>query len=412
MKKSLFALAAVTAFAGAAQAQSSVTVYGIIDAGYIGSNTREGAVKTQRSAFGQSAETTSRLGFRGNEDLGGGMSAFFTVEFGLTPQNSNLSGGTAADTIQATNQNGGSAIDNRQSFVGLKKNGIGQFAFGRQYTTVFTAGATTSPGQYNNVVGDVVYAGGAHGTYAAASTSSGTTTGLGYTNRASNAVTLQTDRFGGLVLSAFAAMNNQDVTQTATAGTGTTNWGGMGVGADFRWKKLIATAAYQSFTTDYATGQAGVTAGSAITLGGQGPTTRAFTGTSTAAVAVTDTTDKQTLVGAVYDFGILKAYAQWVGRKVNVVAGEQINRNAQQLGVRANITPQIETWASIGNGRIKSSVNAATANFTGYQLGANYILSKRTNMYGIFGSTVTSNTSASVGGYGANQYAVGVRHTF
>jgi predicted porin len=40
MKKSLLAVAATTAFAGAAQAQSSVTVYGILDMGYIGTNTR------------------------------------------------------------------------------------------------------------------------------------------------------------------------------------------------------------------------------------------------------------------------------------------------------------------------------------------------------------------------------------
>ena len=38
MKKSLLAVAAMTAFAGAAQAQSSVTVYGILDVGYVGSN--------------------------------------------------------------------------------------------------------------------------------------------------------------------------------------------------------------------------------------------------------------------------------------------------------------------------------------------------------------------------------------
>ncbi|MCX7238371.1 porin, partial [Polynucleobacter sp.] len=42
MKKSLLAVAAIGAFASAAQAQSSVTVYGILDVGYIGSNAREG----------------------------------------------------------------------------------------------------------------------------------------------------------------------------------------------------------------------------------------------------------------------------------------------------------------------------------------------------------------------------------
>ena len=132
MKKSLFALAAVGAFAGAAQAQSSVTVYGILDVGYVGSSSRvptagtpSGNPTTQKSTnnqFGASAETSSRLGFRGTEDLGGGTSAFFTVETGLQPTNATAS-----------------AWNNRQSFVGAKKNGIGQFSIGTQYTPAFQA---------------------------------------------------------------------------------------------------------------------------------------------------------------------------------------------------------------------------------------------------------------------------------
>jgi predicted porin len=420
MKKSLFAIAAVTAFAGAAQAQSSVTVYGILDVGYIGSNAREGTTKIQRSAFGQNAETTSRLGFRGTESLGGGMDAFFTVEFGLTPNNANLSGGGAADAFQSTAQGGGTAIDNRQSFVGLRQKGIGQFAIGRQYTPVFVAGAATSAGQYNNVVGDVVYGGASSVWAATTSTVQGNNNGIGYTNRASNAITVQSDRFGGLVVSAMYAMNNQDRTATGgpggagTAGTQNTNWNMSGIGADFRWKKLIVTAAYQAFNTDYDTGAAAGTAPVVVALGGAGvapgANLAAFAGLARAQIK-----DNQMLAGAVYDFGIVKAYAQYTQRKLDQGLGENLNRNAQQIGVRGNWTPKIESWASVGNGSVKSAVNGVTANFTGYQLGTNYILSKRTNAYGIFGSTTTSSTSgvgSLPGGASANQYAVGVRHTF
>jgi predicted porin len=135
----------------------------------------------------------------------------------------------------------------------------------------------------------------------------------------------------------------------------------------------------------------------------------------------TQTSDKQTLVGATYDFGILKAYAQWVGRKIqNDIstaatsnAGEQINRNAQQVGVRSYITPTIESWASVGTGKIKATFGGNTANFFGYQLGSNYYLSKRTNLYAIYGQTQTTSNSVTANvGAGANQYAVGVRHTF
>ena len=427
MKKSLLAVAAIGAFASAAQAQSSVTVYGILDVGYIGSNAKEGtngATKIQKSAFGQSAEQTSRLGFKGTEDLGGGASAFFTVELGLTPQNSELSGGTAEDRIQRTTNASGSAIDNRQSFVGLKKNGIGQFAFGRQYTPVFNTGAATSPGQYNNIQGDVVYAGGSSSTYG--SSTSGNSNGIGFTNRASNALTAQSDNFAGFVVGGMYAMNNQNNTETAAPGTtgatsggGNTNWNGWGLNGSFTWQKLYVGVAYQSFKTQYTTG---VFQSATITnLNSVGVTTGQTTAAAANLYPASQISDKQTLAGATYDFGILKAYAQWVGRKIqndysstlNANAGEQLNRNAQQIGVRSYITPTIESWASIGTGKIKASANAATLNFVGWQLGSNYYLSKRTNLYAIYGQTNTSSSSGVAGSNsGANQYALGVRHTF
>ena len=83
MKKLLVALLA-TAGITSAFAQSSVSVYGIIDAGYLGTNyTGVGTSSTAKqttSGFGQSAESASRLGFKGTEDLGNGTSAFFLFE--------------------------------------------------------------------------------------------------------------------------------------------------------------------------------------------------------------------------------------------------------------------------------------------------------------------------------------------
>ena len=452
MKKSLLAVAAIGAFASAAQAQSSVTVYGILDVGYIGSNSKSNgnsdATKIQKSAFGQSAEQTSRLGFKGTEDLGGGMSAFFTVELGLTPANSELSGGTAEDRLQRTTNASGSAVDNRQSFVGVKKNGIGQFAFGRQYTPVFNEGAVTSPGQYNNVVGDMIYAGATSVYSSSATTSSGNNNGIGFTNRASNSLTVQSDRFAGFQVGGLYSMNNQNQTQTAAGGAysttaggasngGNTNFGGWGLNGNFTWQKLYVGVAYQSFKTQYTTGVP--SADSVQNLGSVGSTTGqllqvggiAKAGSTNAALfPAAQISDKQTLVGATYDFGILKAYAQWVGRKIQndyaiaaadynavgvaaAAAGEQLNRTAQQIGVRSYITPTIEAWGSIGNGKIKSSAADATNNFVGWQLGSNYYLSKRTNVYAIYGQTQTSSASGSAApGAGANQYALGLRHTF
>jgi predicted porin len=437
MKKSLFAIAAMTAFAGAAQAQSTVTVYGIIDAGYIGSNAKEGtngASKITKSAFGQSAEQTSRLGFRGTEDLGGGASAFFTVELGLTPQNSELSGGTAEDRIQRTTNGSGSAVDNRQSFVGLKKNGLGQFAFGRQYTPVFNTGATTSPGQYNNVVGDVVYNGSSSAYFSSATTASGNNNGLGFTNRVSNSLSAKSDNFAGLEVAGMYAMNNQNQTLVSGQTVGTTaasgvngggdsNWGGWGLSANFTGvKNLYIGAAYQSFKTNYSTGI--VSSAAIVNLGSPAATSGQLIASGVLFPAA-QISDKQTLVGATYDFGILKAYAQWVGRKVTNSAGvastlgETVNRTAQQIGVRSYITPTIEAWASAGNGKYKgaplsATVTAPTVNFVGYQLGGNYYLSKRTNLYAIYGQTGSSSATPNTVGSGntLNQYSLGMRHTF
>jgi predicted porin len=406
MKKSLFAIAAVTAFAGAAQAQSSVTVYGILDVGFIGGNgalrssaitNNGGQAKTTASQFGQGAQSTSRLGFRGREDLGGGMAAFFTAEFELYPNDQVLSGNTR------------SGLQNRQSFVGLSQKGIGQAAIGTQYTPVFNAGAATSTGQYNNVVGDIIYQG-APAISTKAFDNSGTYS-VTMTNRTANTLTVQSDRMAGIVLSGMYTMANQDASQNGTTG-GVTNANGWGLGLNYTFQKLLVTAAYQSLEQ--------VQNSSAVSL----PWTSAQPSSGINGASATrllddarNVRDNQYLVGTVYDFGILKAYAQYVNRKATseINANNYMSRTGQQIGVRANITPKIETWASIGSGRwTAAGVSSPTANVNAYQLGANYILSKRTNLYGIFGgqNTSTVQTRTVSGSANVNQYAVGVRHTF
>ena len=72
MKKSLLALAVLGAFAGAASAQSSVTLYGRLDL-----SVNKGVGQTAKNLSNGSG---SRFGVRGSEDLGGGMSALFNLE--------------------------------------------------------------------------------------------------------------------------------------------------------------------------------------------------------------------------------------------------------------------------------------------------------------------------------------------
>ena len=91
MKKSLIALA-VLAASGAAMAQSSVTLFGIVDAG-VG---RVSAGGTSVTGVTNSGLASSRLGFRGEEDLGGGLKAGFWLEGGMSNDTGTGEGGGAA----------------------------------------------------------------------------------------------------------------------------------------------------------------------------------------------------------------------------------------------------------------------------------------------------------------------------
>ena len=452
MKKSLFAVAALSAIAGAAQAQSSVTVYGILDVGYVGENTKHtgpvvttspgvttpGLPNTVNKAGANAAQTgnsfvggaqqTNRLGFKGTEDLGGGMSAFFTVEIGLTP-----------NSEQAINSG---ATQNRQTFVGLKKNGVGSGSIGTQYTVLHTAVGATDAGQQNQMMGDVIYgaATGFDTKLVGAGNLSNSTDN--YTVRTNNMLKLQTEKLAGFTVSGFITANNSNSTQVSTTAStaalasstytgysgGINNQTGWGLGANYEWNKLLVTANYQAFTSKNPISDV-------YTYGAKGDTTAATNATAVTTAGVTATgapavwatssggsniQDNQAYIAGTYDFGILKAYAQWSSRKASSQenANYCVKRSAQQLGVRSFITPTIEAWGSVGNGRYQSyGINNPTAQFTGYQLGSNYWLSKRTNLYAIYGgfntSTVTISGVAN-GNYSANanNYALGVRHTF
>jgi predicted porin len=136
MKKSLLALAALTAFTGAASAQSSVTLFGIVDVSMRNVKESSGSLKS----LSTDGMGSSRLGFRGIEDLGGGMRAGFWLE-----------GSLQADTGNAAGQNW-----QRRSTVSLM-GGFGEIRLGRDYTpdfwnhTVFDPFGTNGVGSSVNV---------------------------------------------------------------------------------------------------------------------------------------------------------------------------------------------------------------------------------------------------------------------
>lgn len=121
MKKSLLALAVLGAFAGAASAQSSLTVFGIVDLSV--NSYKNGSVTKKQMDSNQL--NSNRIGFRGTEDLGGGMSASFWLEGAMSNDDGNATGLTFQ----------------RRSTVSLS-GGFGEVRLGRDYTNTFTNVAT------------------------------------------------------------------------------------------------------------------------------------------------------------------------------------------------------------------------------------------------------------------------------
>jgi predicted porin len=331
------------------------------------------------------------------------MSAFFTFETGLTPN----SGSTL------------STFNNRQAFVGLAQKGIGRVAFGTQQTIIHNVIGRTTAGQQNNLVGDVIYSLGGAGV-GALTAPDGRVSGQSYAVRVNNAVTFATETVSGfqgnVMLVAGGTDTNQGGTAAVPTGGQNTNTG-AGVGLNYTLKKLFLTANYQTFKNST----------TATTNNGADPTAAPanFQQFSSAAAAANgiNVNDTGMYFAGSYDFGILQAFAGYINRKVSAAsATTYFNRyTAQQIGVRSNLTPKINVFASVGTGAWENTgYDVQSANINGYQLGTNYVLSKRTNLYAIYGNASQSTAANSTfnpstalrTSYNINNYAVGVRHTF
>jgi len=117
MKKTLITLAVLAAATGVAQAQSSVVIYGTVDAGFV---SERGGKAGNTNKLDSGVASASRLGFKGTEDLGSGLSALFVLESGF-----NVDSGT---------QDKAGSIFNRQAYVGLSSKTTGTLTLGQQYT--------------------------------------------------------------------------------------------------------------------------------------------------------------------------------------------------------------------------------------------------------------------------------------
>ena len=119
MKKALIFAGIPSAFAMSAHAQSSVTLYGSLDAGIVYANNPGGH---SLWAQGSGALSNNYFGFRGAEDLGGGLKAIFILESGFNLNNGGY-------------KNGDNGF-NRQAYVGLQSDRFGTLTLGRQYDSM------------------------------------------------------------------------------------------------------------------------------------------------------------------------------------------------------------------------------------------------------------------------------------
>lgn len=147
MKKLVIAAAVLGAFAGAAQAQTSVTLFGVVDTDFVHLNATGAGSKTFED---NSGINSSRIGFRGTEDLGGGLKAGFWLEAGTLATNDGASGTTSVDN-QGTSSGGGGLVFARRSTVSLIGDAWGEVRLGRDYVPTFWNAANTDPFGYNGL---------------------------------------------------------------------------------------------------------------------------------------------------------------------------------------------------------------------------------------------------------------------
>ncbi|QQB35108.1 porin [Achromobacter deleyi] len=382
MKKTLLAAALLAGFAGVAQAETSVTLYGIIDTG-LGYNKISGGTDAQNgSKIGMinGVQNGSRWGLRGSEDLGDGLRAVFQLESGFDSGN-----GSSAQ---------GGRLFGRQATVGLASDSWGQLDFGRQTNIASKYFGSIDPfgagfGQANIGVG------------------------LSATNtvRYDNMVLYQTPSFSGFQFGigySFSADDTKDGRINQTTGVPTTSQTGFRTADNTR---AITTG------LRYVNGPLNV----ALSFD-------QLNASNKLSQATIDATPRQYTIGGSYDFEVVKlalAYARttdgWFGSQDVKTAASTIGfgtnafadgfkANSYLLGLSAPIggaSSLFGSWQRVSASGTQLTGDDATMNV--FNLGYTYDLSKRTNLYA-YGSYAKN--YAFLDGVKSTAVGVGLRHRF
>jgi predicted porin len=371
MKKLLIATAALAMVAGTAQAQSSVTVYGNIDAGYSTLDTDkngETGKNTGSEFVNFNADSTSRLGFRGTEDLGGGLKASFSLETALS--------GTNATTPAATTLGG------RAQWIELASPTMGTLRAGYMNSDSKDIWGAYDASGASNVVGNI-----------------NTVSGKVFDRRVT-AIKYMTPVMSGFQATASLLQNKASKDGEKDVDTGS----GHELGLKYNAGALSLAASYTDLDTNTL-----ATAATVI----EGVT---FDDDSTSDLLLDDAADatnkntKQTNVGASYNLGVAKVFAQYAKHEAvdNVTAANTIDADYMSFGVSAPFG-KTDLFANYTTGESQKGT-AAALDAKGYIVGARYNLSKRTYAYAIVGNTEIDTAAAK--STEQNQVAFGINHKF
>jgi predicted porin len=413
MKKSLVALAAL-AVAGVASAQSSVTLFGVVDASVSSYSNKSDlaipsltnpflvdSIKVKRTALANSGYNSSRLGFRGTEDLGGGLAASFWLEAPI----SNDDGQQGVATFA------------RRSTVSLS-GGFGEIRLGRDYTPTFWNDTVFDPFGTNGVGTNLIStANTGFGTWLGG----GTTSVPGFTNvtgsnyvRASNSIGyFLPPNLGGFYGQVMYAFHERDKFDPGT---------------------LTPTALNTQRTGRYVGGRFGYANGPLDVAAAYGQSTigdNFFVGT---------TTNVKTFnLGASYDFGVVKLFGELSKAKNEVDVESAFLTPAADVDLKGWL---LGATVPVGPGLIRVAYSAVKYDFNlpptpfvttddpkanKFAIGYVHNLSKRTALYATVarirnknGAGLTLGGPSFVTSFGGAAYApktstgydFGIRHAF
>lgn len=367
-----------------AHAQSQVNIYGLLDTGVtyvnrVQSSTTPQSVGSVLSVH-PGAMQASRMGFRGVEDLGGGLSALFILESGV-----NVDVGTYAQ---------GGAAFGRRSVVGLQGR-FGTVMAGRQVDPLDDLGAYSSTIDFGSQVATI------HGLDRT------------YADRTNNSIRYNSPRVDNFAASAIYGFGeNIDSTSAGRA---------MGAGLDYLNGDLRLLAGYYQSALGVSGTASTFADASAANIGAQPSATNGVRGTPGDIALRTFT------MGGAYQWGKARLHGTFsdtrqplaVASSSRTLRGPSSERTSVlDLGISYAATSALNVNFSVIYDKVRF-VSASSGNVRQYNFGLDYYLSKRTDVYANIGYQTASNMvtpgmgeGAPGGGSSQTLTRVGIRHKF